>query len=426
MLIHPQIVNSTNTQYTFSGTYDSGADGAAYTGTILVKSTSGTNFDVESCFTFCASPYPPTKYTSVETHGDGRVWCYCSNDAPNFKIKVTNSYAISVCPGNRTEACGGYNDPYSGVVGGPNYALLYTYQGVLPSSTLLSSTARPATFGTPAPVPSDSSVNSVPNAGTGTTSPTGIPPNPTVSQSANPTNPPPASNSPPVTPPTQSQASQSPPVTAPTQSQVSQNPPATQSQPSQNPPQSQSVPSQTQSVPPQSASLEPSATPSQFMLMIMRDNVAEYKRAEGENAFFQFGGYSPNCEAAEIFHFDSAGHMFADTELGVYSTLSQFSVAPQQGFQIFEPQSNLQSITTTFSSRNGGYLYWSNPDFVNGHAAFCSLLTGATLALFDGLPGPNTLYPTACSLVSLYIVGSKSSFTCYLEGHITKQTANTE
>lgn len=469
-----------------------------------MRSTSGADFDVESCLNYCAIP-SPTMYTSVEIHGDGMVYCYCSNAVPTYKARVTRSYAIGACPGNPSKSCGGYNDPYSGVQGGPNYALLYTYQAaadisstpvpvsstpvqsplatgsssvmLFNPSSLVSSTMLAMT----PPVQSLSSPQPMSPTMLQPTSPTILQPtSPTLLQPTSPTIlPPPGSTQPsnslaiaaspsvglpqsvqssmlpgslPFSLTDSMQPSSSPSEQLPNPMETTQLPTAllspttnpsgpqqSLSQPTNSPsnPTAPALPSDLPVAPPPNSgqspassalagmpsaspaqasvsatpleSSSPSPSPSQFILVILRDNVGQYKRAESDNAFFSFGSYSPNCEDADIFHIDDEGQLFYDNELGVLDTDNQFSVAPQQGFQIFEPLNPVASITTTFYRRNG-YLWWENADFTEGHAAFCLLLNGATIALFDGLPDPNTLYPTACEVVSLYIIPSK--FCC--------------
>lgn len=149
----------------------------------------------------------------------------------------------------------------------------------------------------------------------------------------------------------------------------------------------------------------PSATPTQtdssFVLLIMDTNSVQKRQSQNSYYVNTNGTITNDCSVAPLYAITN-GVLTAT----VNNTAYYYSTDPGVAFAPFVPSTYVGSISTTFSASNSGMLMWSNSQFYDGQAQFCSLQNGTVYAIFQ-----QNSAPSGCLYISLSIFSGTVQYT---------------
>ncbi|KAK5674602.1 hypothetical protein LTS10_012603 [Elasticomyces elasticus] len=121
-----------------------------------------------------------------------------------------------------------------------------------------------------------------------------------------------------------------------------------------------------------------------YVLMVQRDPGRQtdrrkiHQRQSGTFYVAANGTMSNDCTLSPIYAVNNG--VLTTT---VQGTVYTYSTSPGVTFEMFAPSTIPGPITTTFTLGAGGVLVWTNAEFYNGQAAFCSLANGTIYAVFQ-------------------------------------------
>lgn len=133
-----------------------------------------------------------------------------------------------------------------------------------------------------------------------------------------------------------------------------------------------------------------------FALLIIDTNQNQKRQSESSYYVNTNGTITSDCSVAPMYAINNGVLTATVNNVSYY-----YSTSPGVAYAKFVPSTSVGSISTTFSASSSGLLTWSNSQFFNGQAQFCSLSDGTVYAVFQ-----QNAAPSGCYYISLTVFSS--------------------